>query len=209
MSVNVGRVAAMPSRPDLRSGIDKIPQPGRVAVGLEGLSGDEQGNRTVHGGPDKAVYLYAETDYRYWESVLGRPLAPGTFGENLTVSAPDGAALRVGQRLSVGTCVLEATIPREPCATLGVRMDDPAFPKAFLAEGRTGVYTRVITTGLLWAGCAIEIGPALAGDNPTIAEIHTAYATRDRDPGVLARMIAAPELPEDWRAWAQEKVGQG
>ena len=207
-SVNVGPVAPMPRRPELRSGIDKVPRPGRVAVGPEGLSGDEHGNRAVHGGPDKAVYIYSESDYRHWESVLGRPLAPGTFGENLTVTAPDGAALRIGQRLDVGTATLEVTIPREPCATLGVRMEDPGFPTAFLREGRTGFYTRVITTGLVWAGCGIEIGPEPATDNPTIAEVHGVYASTERDPEILARMIAAHALPEDWRDWAREKAAR-
>lgn len=208
LSVNVGTVSAMEGRPDLRSAIDKVPRPGRVAIGPEGLAGDEQGNRKVHGGPDKAVYVYAESDYRHWEAALGRPLAPGTFGENLTVSAPDGADLRVGQRLTVGTCVLEATIPREPCATLGVRMGDPRFPKTFLAAGRTGFYARVATNGLVWAGCAIDVGPAPSADNPTIAEIHAAYSGADRDPGILERMIAAEGLPEDWRGWAREKAGR-
>lgn len=209
LSVNVGTVAPMEGRPGLRSAIDKLPRPGRVAVGREGLEGDEQGNRKVHGGPDKAVYVYAESDYRHWEAVLGRPLAFGTFGENLTVSAPDGADLRIGQRLTVGTCLLEATIPREPCATLGVRMGDPRFPKAFLAAGRTGFYARVATNGHVWAGCAVDVGPPPAADEPTIAEVHAAYTGAARDPRILERMVAADALPEDWRQWAREKVGPG
>ena len=207
-SVNVGRVRPMPGRPELRSGIDKVPQPGRVAVGPDGLAGDEQGNRKVHGGPDKAVYLYVESDYRHWEAALGRPLSPGTFGENLTITAPDGAALRVGQRLKVGTAELAVTVPREPCATLGVRMGDPGFPKVFLEEGRTGFYARVVGTGLVWTGCAVELSEPAAAANPTIAEVHEAYAGRGRDRNVLERMIDAPELPEDWRSWAREKAAK-
>ena len=79
--------------------IDKQPQAGPVAVTVDGLAGDGVGNTKHHGGPDQAVYAYGTPDYAWWEAELGRPLAPGTFGENLTIDGLESAGLAIGDRL--------------------------------------------------------------------------------------------------------------
>src|SRR5437763_605949 len=120
LSVNVAR----PHRVVLngrgrRTAILKRPVTGPVDVGELGLVGDEVGSKKHHGGPDQAVYLYGRDDYAWWERELDEELAPGTFGENLTVEGLHSAELRIGDRLEVGDAVvLEVTAPRIPCATL-------------------------------------------------------------------------------------------
>ena len=104
--------------------IDKQPQAGPVAVTVDGLAGDGVGNKRHHGGPDQAVYAYGTPDYAWWEAELGRPLAPGTFGENLTIEGLESAELAIGDRLVAAGVTLEVTSPRIPCATLAARMDD-------------------------------------------------------------------------------------
>src|SRR4051794_16466748 len=107
-SVNVGAVQSV--EVDGRSvltAIWKSPVDGRVALRGVNLAGDDQGDRTVHGGPDKAVYAYAREDYDWWASELGRSLEPGTFGENLTVAGLDLNASVIGERWEVGTALLE------------------------------------------------------------------------------------------------------
>ena len=90
VSVNVGRprVVEWHGRA-VETGIWKAPVTGRVAVRGVNLDGDDQADRRVHGGPDKAVYAYALEDYDWWAERLGRDLEPGTFGENLTVEGVD------------------------------------------------------------------------------------------------------------------------
>ena len=85
LSINVGAVrqVELAGRPRTTA-IWKLPVPGRVAVRGMNVVGDEQADRRVHGGPDKAVYAYAREDYAWWERQLGRRLEPGTLGENLT-----------------------------------------------------------------------------------------------------------------------------
>ena len=85
ISVNVGmpRDVEWAGR-TVRTAIWKEPTDQRVAVEHDNLAGDRQADLRVHGGPDKAVYAYAAEDYHWWEERLGAPLAPGTFGENLT-----------------------------------------------------------------------------------------------------------------------------
>ena len=77
------------TRPGSRSAIAKQPVPGPVAVGTEGLHGDEQGDRRVHGGPDKAIHHYPREHYAAWRGEIGaHPLldGPGAFGENISTT---------------------------------------------------------------------------------------------------------------------------
>jgi MOSC domain-containing protein YiiM len=139
-SVNVGAVRQieLAGRPRTTA-IWKLPVPGRVAVRGVNVVGDEQADRRVHGGPDKAVYAYAWEDYAWWERQLGRRLDPGTLGENLTTEGIQVTGALVGERWRVGSVVLQVTSPRVPCWKLGVRMGDPGFPRRFAAAGRPGV----------------------------------------------------------------------
>src|ERR1700752_2860245 len=85
LSVNVGGVRHFEDggRP-AKSAVWKSPVAGRIAARGVNLAGDDQADRRAHGGPDKVVYAYAIEDTRWWEQEIGRALAPGEFGENLT-----------------------------------------------------------------------------------------------------------------------------
>ncbi|MDX6377437.1 MAG: hypothetical protein QOE98_1740, partial [Gaiellaceae bacterium] len=148
--------------------IDKQPASGRVAVTAAGLAGDGVGNRRHHGGPDQAVYAYGTPDYAWWEAELGRPLRPGTFGENLTIDGLESAALAVGDRLVTGAVTLEVTSPRIPCATLAERMDDEGFIRRFRDARRPGVYLRVIEPGDIAVDDAVSLERSPVGGLPVL-----------------------------------------
>src|SRR3954451_11118716 len=82
----------------VRTAIWKHPVEGRVPLRGVNLRGDDQADRSVHGGPDKAVYAYAAEDTEAWEADLGRALGPGTFGENLTVRGLKVSDAVIGER---------------------------------------------------------------------------------------------------------------
>ena len=172
--------------------IDKQPTPGPVAVTAAGLAGDGVGNRRHHGGPDQAVYAYGTPDYAWWESELGRPLAPGTFGENLTIAGLESATLTVGDRLvTAGAVVLEVTSPRLPCATLAARMGDDDFIRRFRAGRRPGVYLRVLTPGTIAAGEAVTVQPTAPG-GLMVLELQDLFYARDLQRPAIERALAAP-----------------
>ena len=85
-----------------RTAIDKRPVEGTVYIGPLGVAGDEVADLKHHGGPDQAVYAFAREDYTHWEAELGRPLAAGAFGENLTTVGLDVQGARIGERWQVG-----------------------------------------------------------------------------------------------------------
>src|SRR3954469_16454525 len=118
LSVNVGSVASFRAGRAKYSAIVKHPVAGRVGVHGVNVDGDDQADRRVHGGPDQAVYAYAREDYDWWESELGRELADGYFGENLTLQGVDLGDALIGDRWTIGTTVLQITSPRVPCLKL-------------------------------------------------------------------------------------------
>src|SRR4029079_17647984 len=128
VSVNVGlpRTVEWFGR-QVTTAIWKEPVADAVAVRGVNLAGDDQADRRVHGGVDKAVYAYATEDYEWWAKQLGTALAPGTFGENLTVAGVHLGSRVVGEQWRVGTARLEVAQPRLPCFKLGIRMGDASF----------------------------------------------------------------------------------
>jgi len=133
---------------DIETGIFKTPVAGRVEVTLAGIVGDGQADLSVHGGRDKAVYVYPERHYDTWSRELGvSKLQPAQFGENFTVSELAEDSVAIGDRFRFGSVVAIVSQPRLPCFKLGIRMQDESFPQRFLASGRLGFYLRVEDEG--------------------------------------------------------------
>jgi MOSC domain-containing protein YiiM len=148
---------AVPDRKPTRTGIDKKPLTGRVAVHPLGLEGDVQVNRKHHGGEGQAVYAYAQADADWWSAELGRELPPGRFGENLRTSGLDLRSALIGERWQIGTALFEVTAWRTPCANFARFWGVPDLVKRFAAHGATGAYLRVLETGEIGAGDAVDV----------------------------------------------------
>ena len=158
VSVNVGRPAPLATgRRVVPSAIVKAPVTGPVAVHGVNLEGDDQADRSVHGGPEQAVYAYASEDTAWWSEQLDRPLGPGVFGENLTLADFDVSGARIGERWRIGTAELRVAGPRVPCFKLGAVMGDQRFLRRFLHALRPGAYLAIVEEGELGAGDAVEI----------------------------------------------------
>lgn len=132
ISVNVGAIRQVEWRGRLVfTGIWNSPTATRVALRGVNFEGDDQADRTVHGGTDKAVYAYASEDYEVWKEVGRMETPPGLFGENLTVEGLDLSRALVVEQWVVGSATLEITQPRLPCYKLGIRVGDAHFPAIY------------------------------------------------------------------------------
>ncbi len=132
ISINVGQQQSQQNGDRLETtGIYKMPALGKVHITTLGITEDFIGSLKHHGGPDQAVYVYGAADYAWWSKELGKELTPGTFGDNLTISKLESAQFNIGDRLRMGSVILEVTAPRIPCSTLATRMGDPQFVKKF------------------------------------------------------------------------------
>ncbi len=171
VSVNVALPEPLlTARGEVLSGIRKRPIAGRVPVRRLGLKGDGQADLTVHGGAEKAVYCYSLDHYAWWAERLRRgDLAPGAFGENLTVEGLTESEVRIGDVYRMGTAILQVTRPRLPCFKLVARLGIPDFQDTFLASGRVGFYCRVLEEGDVAARDAVE-RLSSPPDAPTVLE---------------------------------------
>ncbi|WP_213011340.1 MOSC domain-containing protein [Paractinoplanes toevensis] len=194
------------------TGIDKRPvehpvqvrAPGPKTTGLHsGLIGDPIGDIKNHGGNDQAVYAYAREDYDWWEKELGRQLAGGAFGENLTTIGLDVCGAMIGEVWRVGDELeLQTTFGRIPCATFQARMEEPKWLKRFTKENRTGAYLRVVTPGSVQAGDSISV-TYRPSKSVSIAEAFEVYML---DRPRLARLLDAEGLPADLREDVRRRV---
>jgi MOSC domain-containing protein YiiM len=209
LSVNVGAVRTVEwYGRAVTTGIWKAPVAGRVAVQGVNLAGDDQADRRLHGGPDKAVYAYAVEDYAWWSGELGHDLDPATFGENLTVEGVDLGALVIGSRWLVGSTVLEVSQPRLPCFKLGIRMDDAGFVDRFEAAARFGAYFRIVRDGDVGAGDEITEVPRADGVAASITVVELGRATRALDAELLERIVADVAVAQVWRDWATRQLAR-
>lgn len=138
--------------------IDKRPVDGPVRVRALGLYGDVQADRADHGGPDKAVYAYAQEAADRWAAELGRDVVPGLFGENLRTRGLDVDGAEIGERWVIGErLVVEVTMPRTPCATFGRHLGEQRWVRRFTERAETGAYLRVLAPGPVAAGDDVQV----------------------------------------------------
>jgi len=195
VSVNTGGIRQIEWRGQLvTTGIWKHPAAGRVALRGVNFEGDDQADRTVHGGVDKAVYAYAREDYDFWRDQEAMETPPGLFGENLTVEGIDLSSAVIGERWSLGSTVLEVAQPRLPCFKLGIRVGDSHFPKRFQRASRMGAYLRVIEEGDVGAGDPIRVM-----HRPEHGVALRTMVEALRDPARAAMLARVSGLPEFWR----------
>ncbi len=202
-SLQIG--AALPSKAGQLSttGIHKEPVEAAV-VTASGLVDDVVVDTKNHGGPDQAVYMYTRDDYDDWERELARPLAGGTFGENLTVSGFESANVKVGDRFEIGDVVLEATAARIPCAVFQERMQLERWVRKFRDGGRPGVYCRVISEGSITSGVTMKY-VATPDDNITILETFELYYDRSTGVERIERALRSP-IAERMRADLERRL---
>lgn len=207
VSVNVG----LPREVDwhgrvVRTSIWKEPVDGLVRVSPLNLAGDQQSDLSVHGGKDKAVYVYPREHYEYWKRELpGQDLPWGAFGENLTTEGLLEPDVRIGDRLRIGSAEFLVTQPRMPCFKLGVRFGRDDMVKRFLRSGRSGFYLAVLREGEVARGNPVEF----AGRDEhgvTVADIASLYARDMDNADLLRRAVAVPALPESWKEYFRERL---
>jgi MOSC domain-containing protein YiiM len=202
-SLNVSPVrTAVFNGKSVRTAIGKQPVATRIGVHALGCDGDAQADPRYHGGPDRAVYAYAAEDYDWWSEQLGRPLAPGLFGENLTLRGIDVSGALIGERWRIGTTVFAVTSPRMPCSKLALVMGDPLFVKTYGKAMRPGAYLRVVEEGAIATTDHAEVifrpGHAL-----TLAAMMHIYLY---DHARIPEALAVPDLPDYLREWALEHL---
>jgi MOSC domain-containing protein YiiM len=192
----------------VRTGIFKTPVPGRVRAVGANLEGDEQADRTVHGGVDKAVYAFPVDHYPQWQARFPDAVwGFGALGENLTLEGLFEDDVYIGDRYRCGSAELIATQPRMPCFKLGIRVGDPGALGFMLETGNTGFYLAIAEAGEFAAGDTLERHQRPHGAVP-ISLLTQLYVSKHRDPELLRRVVEAPYVTKGWRTWAVDQLNR-
>jgi MOSC domain-containing protein YiiM len=209
VSVNVGlpRTVTWKGR-TVKTGIFKTPTKGRVRVQTLNLDGDRQADLSVHGGPDKAIYVYPSEHYDYWRGEFPNMELPwGMFGENFTTTGLLEGAVNVGDTCRIGSAVAMVTQPRVPCYKLAAKFGREDIVKRFLASGRSGFYLKVLQEGEVGAWDAIEL-MSRDGHAVTVADVANLYRDGTDQVRLLQRVVQVEALPENWRDHFQQQIDQ-
>lgn len=208
-SVQIGRVA--PLGPDrVPSGFVKARLDGAVRLLELGIIGDEQADLSVHGGPDKAVYAYALSNYDLWRADFpehAATFAPGSVGENLAIDGVAEADLCVGDVHAIGGALLQACQPRQPCFKFALRFGDPRLPAAMTINGRSGWYYRVLREGVIKAGADIILHERPNPDFP-FARLVQIISRKKASPEEILRLARMDGLAAQWRDYFSERAGK-
>ena len=158
---NYSRVASAINK----QSISNLASPTPVEITRLGVAGDEQADLSVHGGIEKAIYVYPIEHYAFWNDLLSREtkkpvdLALGAFGENFTIEGLVETEIFIGDQMQIGDLQFTVVKLREPCFKFNAKMGYKGAAKPMLQSGFSGWYLRVNQTGTLAAGAAIQVLP--------------------------------------------------
>jgi MOSC domain-containing protein YiiM len=201
LSVNVAtpQPLAAENGETILSAIDKKPiAVPRISVGEINIQGDDQANRAVHGGPDKAVYAYPSEHWMWWEKEHGIACRPGGFGENLTLQGADETMVAIGDRFQWGDAVLEIAQPRVPCNKFVLHMGREDAGALMTRSARSGWYLRVLKTGAAPAGDG-WLERIKESGGPTVREAFLAVFDKKTTAARRREIHGVQGLSEAWR----------
>lgn len=186
-----------------RSAIAKRPVADSVAIDAMGLVGDEQADRTVHGGIDKAIHHYPADHYVWWRGHLGDHSlldAPGAFGENISTTGLDESNVCLGDRFRLGTALVEVSQARQPCWKLDHRFAAKGVMATVVKTRRTGWYYRVLETGEVRAGDSLALVERPHPEWPLASLFGLLIGGEAKDrPADLRALRDVPVLAETWK----------
>ena len=192
LSINIGKERQQQRKDYVETtGIYKEPVNEAVEIKSLGIDGDVICDTKNHGGVDQALYIYGGADYTWWSEEIGKELAPGTFGDNLTISDLESASFNVGDTIHVGEVTLQVTSPRIPCSTFAMRMGDPQWVKKFRAAERPGLYVRVIKEGVIKAGDEVVV-EKYSGETISIVQMYRDHYDKNYSEELLRRYLNSP-----------------
>ncbi|MBA4181495.1 MAG: MOSC domain-containing protein [Anaerolinea sp.] len=139
-------------------GVPKLPV-AQACVAELGLAGDDHDDKQHHGGPTRAVCLFAIERIEAL-AAEGHHVAPGTTGENVTTRGIDWDEVTPGMQFRLGDeCLIEVTSYTAPCSTIEHNFSDRDFNRMSqkVHPGWSRTYARVLVPGTIRAGDPIEV----------------------------------------------------
>lgn len=209
LSLNIGQVGELrQGNRVIETAYNKRPVDGPLRLGTLGFPGDEHVYEH-HGGPDKAVCVYAYEHYSYWEKRLGLDLpAAAAFGENFTVTGLVERDVWLGDTFQIGDAIVQVTQPRAPCYKIAARYGVAKMALFVQQENLTGYLLRVLRDGDVEAGQSLQLIERQT-HGITVAEANRVINADKKDIGGALRLLGVPGLPAALRPGLERRVREG
>ena len=183
---------------DWVSSIARARVPGPIKVGIDGLEGDKI-TQQYHGGPDAALCVHLSDHYEFWRNRYGISFEPGYLGENLVLDGITEAEICAGDKIRIGSALVQVSGPRIPCRNQARRAGRLDWVKRTIQENRTGFYLRVLEPGALHEGDAWGLLERSNERASIVAINRCMYLAFDAE---LAAQFAQTDGLADW--WRQQ-----
>ncbi len=210
LSIQVGKPRVFSSGDSVEawtSGIFKERVGGPIRLGRENLQGDGQADLAHHGGPDRAVLIFSQSNYPTWEAFLGRSLTGGSFGENLTVAPINEDEVCIGDIWEADEVALEVSQPRLPCYKLSRRLDAEGFHLELMETRAAGWYCRTLREGEIEAGQTLRLMKRPHPDWTIRRAFHEFVFAKDA-PDTLRELGGLPALSHLWKEHIAARVAK-
>lgn len=198
ISINIGKPKLkLIDGKEVLTASDKYPVPSAMLQSTH-VEGDTQGDTARHGGVDMAACVYSYDHYPFWEAELGKPLTPGAFSENITISDICESEAHIGDIFRVGNAIVQISQPRSPCFKLAHKHNSKTLQALIHSNGYSGFYFRVLQPGMVNTNDQMEL------ITPHPAKVSVAFANEvmykhRQDVESLRRLLDVSELSESWR----------
>lgn len=202
----VGQVARLAG--DSRSSaIAKTAVSGRCRLTAEGLVGDAQADRRVHGGAGKALHHYPAEHYARLAAEFpdAHHLAPGGLGENLSTHGLTEEDVCIGDIFSIGSARIQVSQPRTPCWKIDHHAGCEGVAAFIAKHGLAGWYYRVLEAGDIAAGDRLEHIERSA-TAVTLVEFWRVTSAQHPSIRTLCRLACASGLDANWVGKLMQRV---
>ncbi|MCV0427810.1 MAG: MOSC domain-containing protein [Roseibium sp.] len=190
--------------------IRKVLTSGPLQVTKTGITGDQQADLAVHGGPEKALHIYPSEHYDSWRTDFPEKadiFRVGGFGENISSQGFTEQDLCVGDVFTAGSARIQISQGRQPCWKLNLHTGNPAQAAAFQKSGKTGWYFRVLEEGRMEAGDVLTLTDRPCPDW-NLRQVILARFDPRLDPDIAAALSRLDQLAEPWRTSFAKKANR-
>lgn len=173
----------------------------------EGIKGDIQVDRRVHGGPEKALHQYAIPSYARLHAAfpeLAAQMPIGSMGENLTVLGMHEANVHIGDIYRMGSALVQVSQPRNPCWKINSKFDDERLAKFIATQHINGWYYRILEPGSVQVGDSMDLVERF---NPiSLRNFLEVYAEHRPNFMILRSLARCQGLNPSWQMKIQQRL---
>jgi MOSC domain-containing protein YiiM len=198
-SVNIGRpTVLMRHGRRYSTAINRRPVDGAVMLTRTGFEGDRVSDDRAHGGPERAACCYPIEHYEYWRRRLPSDMTTPGFGENLTTRGLLEEEVCIGDVLAIGGAVVRISSPRQPCAKLALKHDEPRLPLWINETAFCGFYVGVVQEGPIALGEGVQLVERPHAGMTVALAARLRVASRP-DPALIEQFVRETPLSQSFR----------